>query len=93
MEGLELIAELQKQARGRIIVMPGGGITTRNIHRIVAGTGVAEIHLSARRTVESAMTFRNSRVYMGGTLRPPEFNWKTTDENAVRTIVETLRSQ
>jgi copper homeostasis protein len=92
-EGMDLIASLQKQAAGRIIVMPGGGITSRNIHRIVAGTGVAEIHLSARRTIESGMTFRNPRVFMGGTLRPPEFSWKTTDENVVRTIVETLRHQ
>ena len=93
LEGMDLIASLQKQAAGRIIVMPGGGITTRNIQRLVAATGVAEVHLSVRRTIESAMTFRNSRVFMGGTLRPPEFSWKSTDENAVRTIVETLRSE
>jgi copper homeostasis protein len=91
MEGLELIAELQKQARGRIIVMPGGGITPRNVERIVAGTGVTEVHLSARRSLESGMKHRNSTVFMGGTLRPPEFSWKTTDENAVRAVVETLR--
>ena len=93
LEGMDLIASLQKQAAGRIIVMPGGGITTRNIQRLVAATGVAEVHLSARRTIESAMTFRNSRVFMGGTLRPPEFSWKSTDENAVRAIVESFRSQ
>ena len=91
-EGLELIAALQKQAAGRIIVMPGGGITPRNVRRIVDATGVSEVHLSARGPVESKMRFRNSRCYMGGTLRPPEFTWKTTDENAVRTVVESLRA-
>jgi copper homeostasis protein len=90
-EGTELIAALQKQARGRIIVMPGGGLTLRNIEKIVAFTGVAEVHLSARRTIESGMTHRNSRVFMGGTLRPPEFSWKTTDEASVRTVVQALR--
>ncbi len=90
LEGLELLAALQKQAGGRIIVMPGGGITPRNIQKIVAGTGVTEIHLSARSSVESGMKYRNSRVYMGGTLRPPEFSWKATDENIVRGIVEAL---
>jgi copper homeostasis protein len=89
-EGLDLIAELQKQTAGRIIVMPGGGITPRNVQRIVSGTGVSEVHLSARRTIESGMAYRNSRVFMGGTLRPPEFNWKTTDENAVRNVVKTI---
>jgi copper homeostasis protein len=92
LEGLELIATLQKQAAGRIIVMPGGGITPRNVQRIVAGTGVTEMHLSARSSVESGMTWRNSRVFMGGTLRPPEFNWKATDENAVRSVVNALVS-
>jgi copper homeostasis protein len=88
---MELIAALRQQAEGRIIVMPGGGITPRNIQRVVAATGVTEVHLSARRGVESAMSYRNSRLFMGGTLRPPEFSWKTTDENAVRSVVEALR--
>jgi copper homeostasis protein len=91
LEGLELIAALQKQAAGRIVVMPGGGITPRNVSRIVAGTGVHEVHLSARVSVKSRMTHRNSRCYMGGTLRPPEFSWKATDEKVVREVAQRLR--
>jgi copper homeostasis protein len=91
LEGLELLASLHKQAGGRIIVMPGGGITPRNIERIVAGTGVSEVHLSARHTVESRMQHRNSGCFMGGTLRPPEYSWKTTDETAVQRVVDALR--
>ena len=91
LEGLELIAALQTQAAGRIIIMAGGGITPRNVHRIVAGTGVTEVHLSARGSVESKMRHRNTRCFMGGTLRPPEFSWKTTDEGAVRTVVDSVR--
>jgi copper homeostasis protein len=91
LEGMELIAALQKQAGGRIIVMPGGGITPRNASRIVAATGVNEVHLSARVSVESKMTHRNSRCFMGGTLRPPEFSWKATDASVVRDVVKRLR--
>ena len=91
LEGLELVAALQKQAAGRIIVMACGGITARNVRRIVDGTGVSEVHLSARESVESKMLHRNSRCFMGGALRPPEFSWKTTDEGAVRSIVESVR--
>jgi copper homeostasis protein len=90
-EGLEMLAELHRQAAGRIIIMPGGGITPRNVQRIVAGTGVSEVHLSARRSVDSRMTHRNPRVFMGGALRPPEFSWKTTDAAAVRSVVDALR--
>ena len=90
LEGLDVIAALQKQAAGRIIVMPGGGVTPRNVQRIVSGTGVSEVHLSARRTIESGMSYRNSRVFMGGALRSPEFSWKTIDETAVRNVVKTI---
>lgn len=92
LEGIELLAALQKQAAGRIAVMPGGGITPRNVGRIVSATGVNEIHLSARHSVSSCMTYRNDRCFMGGTLRPPEFSWKTTDENAVASVVRGLRN-
>jgi copper homeostasis protein len=91
LEGMELITALQRQADGRIIVMPGGGITPRSVSRIVAATGVNEVHLSARVSVESRMTHRNSRCFMGGTLRPPEFSWKATDVSVVRDVVERLR--
>ena len=90
-EGLELIAALQRQAAGRIIIMPGGGLTSRNVRRVVEATGVSEVHLSARSAVESGMQFRNARVFMGGTLRPPEFAWKSTDEQAVRGVVTALK--
>ena len=92
LEGLDLLVSLQKQAAGRIIIMPGGGITARNIQRIVTATGVKEVHLSARSTLESGMQFRNSRVFMGGTLCPPEFSWKSTDAKVVREAVAQVRS-
>jgi copper homeostasis protein len=92
LEGLELICQLRQQAKNRIIVMPGGGLTPQNIARIVQASGVSEVHLSARSSVESRMQHRNTRCFMGGALRPPEFSWKTTSESAVRTVVQSLRS-
>jgi len=90
-EGAELIAALGKQAAGRIIVMPGGGITPRNVRRIVDATGVDEIHMNARSPADSRMTFRNPRLYMGRALHPPEYQRKTTDPNVVRDIVRAVR--
>ncbi len=92
LEGLDLICALQKQAGGRIIVMPGGGLTVRNVRKIAELSGVTEVHLSARSTVDSKMQHRNGRAFMGGALRPPEFSWKTTDESAVRAVVKALSS-
>lgn len=87
LEGVELISVLVQQAGGRIIVMPGGGVNERNIHKIVQQSGVREIHLSARSSVESAMTYRRSHVFMGGTLRPPEFSRQLADSERIRGII------
>jgi copper homeostasis protein len=46
-EGAELIAELVLRAKGRIIVMPGGGIRPQGARDLVARTGVVEVHASA----------------------------------------------
>jgi copper homeostasis protein len=87
LEGLDLISALVQQAEGRIIVVPGGGVNERNIHKIVRQSGVQEIHLSARSSVESAMHYRRSHVFMGGTLRPPEFSRQIADSEWIRSII------
>ena len=54
--------------------MPGGGITARNVERIVAATRPREIHFAALEPVASGMQFRRPHVFMGGELRPPEYD-------------------
>jgi copper homeostasis protein len=88
LEGLDLIGELVRRAGDRLIIMPGGGIREHHVAKIVAQTGVTEIHVSARSTVSSPMIHRNSRVSMGGELRLPEYERKTTDAVRVRAFVE-----
>ena len=45
LEGLELITELVQKAGDRIIIMPGCGITPRNVRRIVEAARPPEIHV------------------------------------------------
>jgi copper homeostasis protein len=78
LEGLDLIAELVRRAGSRLIVMPGGGVA-RHIGKIVAHSGVREVHLSATTAAESPMRHRNPRVHMGAPLRSPEFTRLVTD--------------
>jgi copper homeostasis protein len=87
LEGLDLIADLIQKAGDRIIIMPGGGITTRNFEKIVAGCGVKEVHVLAPATRESPMTYRNPNCFMGGELRPPEFSLTVTDPDHVQAFV------
>jgi len=88
LEGLPLIAELIRRADGRIIVMPGGGITARNVARIVAGAKPREIHFAALEPSGGGMRFRRHHVFMGGELRPPEYDRLETSVASVRAVLE-----
>lgn len=86
-EGLPLIAELIQCAGSRIAVMPGGGITARNVDRIVAAAKPREIHFAGLEQAESRMRFRREHVFMGGELRPPEYDRLETSAASIRSIM------
>lgn len=48
LDGADELARLNRQAAGRIIILPGGGVTTRNAGDIIKATGATEIHGSCR---------------------------------------------
>jgi copper homeostasis protein len=87
LEGLPLIVELMKQAGDRIVIMPGGGITSRNVERIVAAARPRELHFAALDPMESGMRFRRSHVFMGGELRPPEYDRLDTSAALIRSVM------
>ncbi|MEP7190841.1 MAG: copper homeostasis protein CutC, partial [Roseiflexaceae bacterium] len=60
--------------------------TERNVGKVVARSGVREVHVIGTTSVESAMQFRNQRVFMGGELRPPEYTRLTTDPERIRQL-------
>jgi copper homeostasis protein len=64
MHGAGFISGLIKQADGRIIVMPGGGIDDKNISQLKKMTLANEFHLSARMVKPSRMRYRNEFVIM-----------------------------
>jgi copper homeostasis protein len=43
-EGVECLAKLVKAASGRIVVMPGCGLTASNVSRVAKSTGAREFH-------------------------------------------------
>jgi copper homeostasis protein len=90
LEGLDLISDLVRKAGDRIIIMPGGGINERNFDKIARQSGAKELHVAALVEAEGPMKFRNSRCFMGGELRPPEFSILATDSARVRTFVRAL---
>jgi copper homeostasis protein len=93
LEGLDLITELVRQAADRIIIMPGlsGANSERNVQKIVTQSGAKEIHTTASSVLDSQMTYRNLRSFMGGELRPPEFSRMVTDSKRVRDFVRAIQ--
>lgn len=89
-EGMDEIKRLVDQAHGRIIVMPGCGITSDNIVEIARRTGATELHLSARSSYDSPMRYRHSGVSMGGTVVIDEYRHALTDPDKLKAAVRAL---
>ena len=90
MSGIIKLKELVEKYNDKIIIMPGSGINERNIEYINDTVKANEYHMTANKTVESVMQYRNENVFMGAALRPPEFSQKYTDENKVKNIKSKL---
>ena len=89
-DGADLIARLIRQADGKIIIMPGGGLSEHNIADFARHVQATEYHATLRHTVESGMQFRRGDVYMGGLAAIPEFSILETDVARVRKMLERL---
>lgn len=89
-EGAGLLAELVRRAEGRIVIMPGSGITAENVRDLADRTGAVEFHLSGRAPVESGMKWRNPEVSMGGTVRIDEFSHNITSIGRISAVLEAL---
>ncbi len=87
LEGAELIAELVERAGDRLTVMPGVGITSRNMQRILAETGASEVHVVGTELAPSPMVYRNRRCFMGTELRSPEYRRSVTSADIVGELV------
>ncbi|MGI9355076.1 MAG: copper homeostasis protein CutC [Rhizobiaceae bacterium] len=92
LEGAPLIRQLIEQAAGRMVIMPGGDITARNAARIVAETDASEIHFAVLEIQPGPMRHRNPDVFMGGTLRPPEYDRTLTSEAGIARVIDAVRS-
>ena len=82
--GVQVIEDLVRRATGRVSIMPGGGVTDQNLAAIVRQTGVREIHLSARDSVQSSMKHHNQHCSMGAYSKDHEYEWREATVDKVR---------
>ena len=85
-QGADLLAQLNRQAAGRIILMAGSGVTEQNIRELQEITGLHEFHFSGREPQPSAMQYINPNLYMGR----PGANEATLDYTTARRVTETI---
>lgn len=85
-EGANVIAHLVEKAAGRIIIMPGSGVSESTVADIVHYTKATEIHSSARSAVKSKMQYYNDHIILSRE-HLDESSILMTDTNKVREII------
>ena len=88
--GTGTVREMIDYAAGRIQILPGAGITARNMDRILSETGCTQIHLAAHRSLPDPSVCNNRAIYYGGALYPPEDRFQIIDQSYIRGMVERL---
>lgn len=82
-EGRFLLKQLVEKAAGRITVMPGAGISPKNIRDIAADTGAQEFHLTGRRKVVQPNP--------GGDIPGLEWWYWESSEEVIRATMEAVQ--
>lgn len=90
-DGCGVLTLMTGKAGGKIIIMPGGGIDESNIEDIARSTGASEFHLTARKTIPTAMQYKKPGISMGGINSIDEFSRKVADGKAISNIIEILK--
>lgn len=84
-EGSVLLKELVNKADGRIIIMPGAGVRSHNLAKLIEDTGATEYHSSARQAVANNVLFQNKLISDMG-------NLYISDEVEIQKMIAILQS-
>lgn len=80
----EVLGKLVKQANNRISIMPGAGVRSTNIKKLIKESGAYEYHTSARKIVPDPMLYQNLNVTDKGDIY-------LADENELKAIVALMQ--
>lgn len=89
-DGIHTLESLCHAAQGKLIIMPGGGITPSNIKHLCSRTRASEYHCSAKSAITSAMLYKNPTVSMGAE-GIDEYQRAVADENTIRKLLSLLK--
>jgi copper homeostasis protein len=89
-EGVSVLAALVRQAGSRLVVLAGGGVREENVRRLVAVSGVREVHVRLTRVANSGEARAPRELRVRRPLPQDEVAWEETDEQRVRSFVQAL---
>jgi copper homeostasis protein len=84
--GIDTICEIMDFAQGAIQIMPGAGVSLKNVDRIVEATGCDQIHVARFRNVMDTSTAGNRDIFFGGALYPPEDRYSVIDGDYIASM-------
>ena len=87
------IGKVILEVPGQIWILPGAGITMRNIRRVANETGAKQLHVAVHRSFIDASTANNRSIYYGGCLYPPEDRYNIIDGAAVGTMIRCITAR
>ncbi|WP_316829582.1 copper homeostasis protein CutC [Pedobacter aquatilis] len=87
-QGEAMLAKLVKQAKRRIIIMPGAGINENNIKALMAKIGASQFHASAKGFIASKMIYRNNETKMGSI--DDEYQYELSSSEKIKALVEMI---
>ncbi len=93
LEGMEMLKDLQQIASSSSLkIVAGGGITKKNLPKILEFTQIQEFHTSGgRTTIESKMQFKKTQLHLGGSLFPPEFSVSASTSQGVSGMIQSAQ--
>ena len=89
--GTQTVREMIEYAAGRIEILPGAGVTARNMERIIAETGCSQLHIAAHRDMVDASVSNNRSIHYGGCLYPPEDRFRVIDRDYIGGMTARLK--
>lgn len=89
-EGAENIRNLVEQAAGRIIIMPGGGVRSKNLKKLAAQTGALEFHSSALMPVISEDSLQKKNISLASGNLDSGMQMMQTDEKEIAEMKKIL---
>ncbi len=92
-EGADLIKRLIDYSRGKIEILPGGGIRVQTVKDLVEKTGCKQVHMTAFRPRHDTSASARPAVTFNGQLLPAESSYEVTDSNLVERIVREIESR